>query len=167
MFIVIDSDTRGRPRFVVGDIDYQGLVNRLDDMPVSVDLPDTGQEDYGPLVAWVGDEYIRREIAGEVTRNVFGSVLLWGLGATRQPYGGSIVITGVHDSAITGRIPAPLSVDAVDIIERIFEDISAVLTGRAPHPLLTDRLIDQFKSDAVRIEEMKYDSQSMWKDVGE
>lgn len=140
---------------------YEKLVDILNDLPVHIGLPDTKDGPGGPIVAWVGDDYVAAESRGEVARNIKATVLMWALGAPRQPYAGNVAFTGVRENPYEGRLPVSLTNEAQILLTTLIFDIDRVLAGD-PHPQTPDELRIQFQSDAVIAAEMQYESLSIW-----
>lgn len=140
---------------------YEHLVDNLDDLPTHITLPDTNDQPTGPLAAWVGDDFIAREERGEVHRNIKATVLLWALGAPRQPYAGNVVITGVRMNMLEGRQPTNLNNDALTLIRTLLYDIDMVLAGN-PDPNTPDSLRTQFDADAKIAADMTYEQLTVW-----
>jgi hypothetical protein len=140
---------------------YERLVDVLNDLPVHIGLPDTTEAPGGPIVAWVGDDYVAAEGRGEVARNIKATILMWALGAPRQPYAGNVAFTGIRENAFEGRLPVSLTNEAQILLTTLIFDIDRVLAGD-PNPETPDDLRIQFQSDAVIATEMQYESMSMW-----
>lgn len=156
----------GRVAHNLGDPTYPAIVDVLGDLPICVPLPDSAELPSGLIVAWVGDNYIQRENAGEIDRDVAASVMMWNLGAPKQPYAGVIVLTGITENPWDGKMPAPMTTEGLVAIQMIMIDVNAVITGEGDaHPSLPDGLRTQFTADAQQIREMDYESMQIWKDV--
>lgn len=140
---------------------YERLVEDLDDLPAHIPLPDTRELRDGRIVAWVGDDFVARETRGEVTRNITATVLMWALGAPRQPYAGNIAFSGVRESIIEGRQPTNITSEGLILIQTLVFDIDRVLAGD-PNPDTPDNLRTQFQADAVTAAEMEYEQLSLW-----
>lgn len=144
-----------------GEPNYQRLTEAVDDKPVPVPLPDAA-EALGTvgrdLIAWVGSDYVGHEIHGEIQRNIPGSILLWLLGAPRQPYGGTIAITGVTSSLLLGQQPIGLDPSAVTVIRALHTQI-VTITGTPRTTMdtwLTDRYVQLVEDHAREIADMDY-----------
>lgn len=140
---------------------YERLVTHLNDLPIYIPLPDTRELTDGPIAAWVGDDFIARETRLEVQRNITATVLMWALGAPRQPYAGTIAFTRVRENMLEGRQPANLTGEGLTLIQALTYNIDRVLAGD-PHPETSDSLRTQFQADATTAAEMQYEQLSVW-----
>lgn len=142
---------------------YPDITGYLDDRPVAIILPDTKDLPGGLVTAWVGADFVGREHSGEISREVNGSVLMWTLGANKQPYAGPIVLTAVHESAMNGVEPTPLPVETVFTLNVLMTDIKAVLDGEGePDPQLPDVWRNNFRVYADQIRYMPYEGLAIW-----
>lgn len=140
---------------------YEKLVQYLEDLPIYIPLPDTKDLTGGPVAAWVGDDFMAREARNEVQRNIVGTVLMWALGAPRQPYAGTIIFTGVRENMLDGRVPADLSNEGLILTQTLAADIARVIDGD-PNPDTPDALRTQFLTDVIQAHDMEYEAMSVW-----
>lgn len=156
----------GRLAHHLGTPDYPGISSFLGDIPTCVPLTETKEMPSGLIVAWVGGNYIAAEQAGEIDRDIPGSVMLWNLGAPRQPYAGPIILTGLAENAWDGKYPVSMTSEGLYAASIVLVDIIGVLAGDGSHhPDLPDAVQTQFKADAELCREMDYESMQIWKDA--
>lgn len=141
---------------------YPQLAHILDDLPIRIALPDTHDANFQRVVAWVGDDYIARETRHEIRRNIPATVLLWALGAPRQPYAGPVALTGIHETILNGYEPISLDNGGLTLIETLTYDIGAILNNREPHLTCPETLRTQILTDAAMATEMQYESMAIW-----
>lgn len=163
MFQVIAG---GRIAHHPGTPDYPTIARILGDAPTCVPLVDTKEMPSGLIVAWVGDNYIASERGGTNERDVIASVMMWNLGAPRQPYAGNIILTGLAENGWDGKYPVSLTSEGAFAISVVMTDAQALVGGIGdPHPDLPDAVRSQFVADGNLCREMDYESEEIWKDV--
>lgn len=93
--------------------DHSALVER-----VSVGAPG--------VTLWVNEDFQSLTHAGLLERNQIGTAAALDLGASRQPYAGTIVVTGATQTLMDGWVPQALDSDMIDAVSNLLDALRII-----------------------------------------